>query len=869
MDNKTLCDLDNDNGKDSISHEQTIIDEKDTAENPTVISLSTNNSAKKPASILQQGEMFGHYRIESLLGRGGMGVVYKAFDTKLQRFVALKLILSQNLSEVQLQRFVQEAQATAKLEHSSIVKLFSSGETPQYHLVMEYIDGDTLSRRYSMSYQLVARLGSEIASALHFAHEKDIIHRDIKPSNIMLTSDNEPKIMDFGLAKMLDVQQSLSSPGSILGTLAYMPAEQAEGRTVDRRSDVYSLGATIYELLCKRPPFDGESHINVLHQIFHSEIISPSQLNPDIPRELEAICLKCLERNPQKRYQDAALLATDLQNYLHHRPISATPPNAFTNAKKFILRNKVLVLSLAAVFFIISASGIFSYIQWKNSEQQRQYAEKQSKNAQRAKQKADSERKNANLHLAKIAQAKALELKNTATTTKNSVLWGDIAALAGAGLEFTVDQKMRDPKLQKELKNLIHESIINYGLIWEKKLSSLHFNVYKEEVIIFSEDGTIKYNNLYTNSNVSTHNIGKFNKEAHFSPITGNYIAIARQKEIVIWDCMAKKIHRQFSYNFAMSEIVVSEEGKFVAAHNNNTIQIWQSSGEHVHSFSIREKKRKYKGKKVFKSFCDSLTLSFLNEDTLRVNYSEHCKDFSLINKDFTGKKFTSGRNSNKQYFYSSDLLATLSKNGKLMVHFFKDKSYLELAQIPSQIDSDKAQIILHDKTLVIYDAKNIYIWKITEKERLPINMQMQQQQTTYSPMMQQQRISRNKQIVSSKENSDLKLQFHQKLSLSAVSVSINNDFLLTYCEGKLQLWSLGKNWSDKSQKYVSSINHTKSQDSKQYSKFSYRTDLIHGQRIEELLESRPRKTTAEIFQRKVSDTLTTSKEKVVVEWLK
>ena len=888
--NETL----HDNSTAQIAEDRTILDEKDIAQNATVLSISTHSSSVKSTKKLQEGEMFGDYRIETLLGCGGMGAVYKAFDTKLQRFVALKLILSQNLTSTQLQRFFQEAQATAKLEHGNIVKLYSTGETPQHHLVMEFIDGCTLSRQHTKSYREIAELCSQISQALHFAHEKGIIHRDIKPSNIMLTKDGVPKIMDFGLAKMTDIEQSLSNPGAILGTLAYMPVEQAEGRAVDQRSDVYSLGATLYDLLCRRPPFEGESHLNILHQIFNNDIINPTQLNPDIPRELEAICLKCLERSPDKRYASAKTLSEDLQNYLHHRPTIATPPNMFTYATKFIMRNKIVVLFLSFIFFIVSVAGIFSYVQWqkadverknaeeqrqkadaerKNAEEQRQKADVERKNAEEQRQKADAERKNANLHLAEIAKAKAEEIKKAALKNSNTTLWADIALLSGRGLEFILDQKPHHKKLRKQLKKLIQEAIVNYSLVWRQQCTALQVLVDNETIILFYSDGTIRYCDLYNGGEISQHTLKKLGKSAHFSRMKNGHIAISAKNEIMVWDYKAKKLFSAFSHNFTVADVTISD--RFVAVHDGHQVQIFQKTGEKIHELTLRKQVHSVKGKGNSK-FCDPVAISFVANDILRIDIDGTARDYSIKEQMFLAHEYATQTNKYKS-FTSDNSFITITKDNKLTVRHFTGERLTHLPPVQLLSNSHMTLSDFDGKNVVLASENEIYVWKM---ERVFAQQQQRRarrsayESATFRPQQQMQNTVQTN-VVNSAENDRYKLQFICKIKASATSVAVNNGFLVAVDGEEVKAWSLDDHWSEKSSAYIKTSIPSEVQmllttsENRKTSSFDYRTDLIRGYYIEELLDSNPLQVVKEIFQHEIQKTLTTEPAVVSYRLLK
>ncbi|WP_372366823.1 tetratricopeptide repeat protein [Candidatus Uabimicrobium sp. HlEnr_7] len=313
---------------------------------------------------LEIGSLFHHYNIQAKLGYGGMGVVYKALDTKLNRIVALKLILSVDSDSMENDRFLQETEATACLEHPNVVHLFDAEIRPVSYFTMEYIDGENFSEviyQQNLTYIQIAMILYKCALALDYIHENGIIHRDIKPGNIMITANYEPKIMDFGLAKIVEKDYRLSQTGEVMGTLFYMSPEQVEGKKPSKRMDIYSLGATLYEAITKRPPFQGESYFKVIEQISLDDPIRPCILNPDIPKDLESVCLKSIEKLAFRRYKSAKDFANDLRNFIEQRPINASPPNNWTDLKKYVARNK-LKCSFALALFCGFLATIIGYV---------------------------------------------------------------------------------------------------------------------------------------------------------------------------------------------------------------------------------------------------------------------------------------------------------------------------------------------------------------------------------------------------------------------------------------------------------------------------------------------------------------------------
>jgi serine/threonine protein kinase len=282
------------------------------------------------------------YKILGVLGRGGMGTVYRAEQTSLKRPVVLKTVpLSRWAGSELLTRFRQEALLMARLKHPNIVQIIDVLESEGHAiLVMELVEGGTLDRKAlqrPLPVREGARMVATLARAVHYAHEQGVLHRDVKPSNILLTPEGGPKITDFGLAKPLDSDVSMTGHGEILGTPTYMAPEQARGDLdmIGRATDVYCLGGVLYFLLAGRPPFQGSSKLDVLRRVAEERPVPPRRFRPDTPKELEAICLKCLEKAPQRRYQTAAALADDLEHWLRGELLTARGPGICQRLARF------------------------------------------------------------------------------------------------------------------------------------------------------------------------------------------------------------------------------------------------------------------------------------------------------------------------------------------------------------------------------------------------------------------------------------------------------------------------------------------------------------------------------------------------------
>ena len=300
---------------------------------------------------------FGEYELTREIARGGMGVVYEAHQTTLNRTVAVKMILAGMLaSEEDVKRFRTEAQAAAGLQHAGIVSIHEVGVSQgQHYFSMDFVDGWNLAdlvRDASLPVDKAARYVKLIAEAVHFAHVEGILHRDLKPSNILIDSrTDEPRITDFGLAKLLDADSGLTATGARLGTPSYMSPEQASGEAerVGPATDIYSLGAVLYELLTGRPPFRGSTAMQTLNMVINRHPVPPRQLNPEIPKDIETVCLKCLSKAPEDRYESADALAADLGRFLNDEPVQARRIGPLERAGRRVWKHRRTVFSIAAL----------------------------------------------------------------------------------------------------------------------------------------------------------------------------------------------------------------------------------------------------------------------------------------------------------------------------------------------------------------------------------------------------------------------------------------------------------------------------------------------------------------------------------------
>jgi TolB-like protein/predicted Ser/Thr protein kinase len=313
---------------------------------------------------------FGDYEVQEEIGRGGQGVVYRARQKSLNRTVALKVIgLGHWATESHLKRFRREAEAAASLEHFCIVPIYEVGERDgSCYFSMQFIDGgqlDEVVKREPIPPRCAVELIAKVARTVHYAHEHGILHRDIKPGNILLDGKGEPHLTDFGLARLVETESTVTRTLEMLGTPSYMAPEQAVGNNaaLTAATDVYGLGAVLYQLLTGHPPFAGGTTYETIKLLLETEPRQPRLLNPKIDRDLSTICLKCLEKDPQRRYASALALAEDLERWLKHKPIQARRIGPFARSRKWVRRNPTSALLTACFVALAAAAG---WIVWKS-----------------------------------------------------------------------------------------------------------------------------------------------------------------------------------------------------------------------------------------------------------------------------------------------------------------------------------------------------------------------------------------------------------------------------------------------------------------------------------------------------------------------
>jgi serine/threonine-protein kinase len=415
-------------------------------------------------------ESVAGYEILGVLGRGAMGVVYKARQPGLNRLVALKMILAgDHASERDLARFRSEAEAVAHLQHPNIVQIYEVGDDAgRPFFSLEFVDGYSLSNKIDSTPQPpreAARMVQLLAIAMSAAHQRGIVHRDLKPTNVLMTADGTPKITDFGLAKRLEEDSGQTRSGMVIGTPSYMAPEQAEGRTHDIGpiSDVYSLGATLYEMLTGRAPFKGGSVLDTLQMVRTQEPVAPVEFSPSVPRDLETICLKCLQKDPARRYASAAALADDLGRFLHGRPILARPVSLPERSWRWAKRNpRVAVLSVVIALALL-AWGVTASLLSVSLKQQKDKTEEariqSDANAARAEKNAETAK---NRH--QLAVHRMIELGEQLQIRVSARRFGPDASPALRGVRDDLLRLLRE-SMAKMGKDIEGAGVTGFGMV--------------------------------------------------------------------------------------------------------------------------------------------------------------------------------------------------------------------------------------------------------------------------------------------------------------------------------------------------------------------------------------------------------------------
>ena len=521
---------------------------------------------------------FGDYELLEEVAVGGMGIVYKARQASLNRIVAVKMILKGALAtDEDVKRFRTEAEAAANLQHPGIVAIHEVGlHEGQHYFSMDFVEGRSLAeliRDQPLSVRQAAEYLREAAEAVHYAHQQGTLHRDLKPSNIMIDGQDRVRITDFGLAKRIEGNSDLTLSGQILGTPSYMPPEQALGRRslIAAASDIYSLGAVLYELLAGRPPFRGESPVETLKQVETLDPVSPRLLNPATPADLETICLKCLEKEPHKRYGTAQLLADDLGRFLRGETIVARPVGRVERSWRWCRRNPVVAgLATAVAVALVSGTAVSSYFAVRSNT----FAVEADARAQ----EAIAERERAD---AKTAEALSERQRADETAAQERIAHAEAGRQRQAAEQLAKDAEASAERARRLLyvsdMNLAQQSWkdTNVGRVLEL-LKPYEQNAGKQDLRGWEWDYLWKL--CHSDLRTLTGHIGIIHSVA-FSPDGKRIASGSEDRTIKVWDTESGvELATLKGHTREVWSVAFSPDGKRIASASlDNTIKLWNA----------------------------------------------------------------------------------------------------------------------------------------------------------------------------------------------------------------------------------------------------------------------------------------------------
>lgn len=562
---------------------------------------------------------FGDYELLEQVAEGGMGVVYRARQLSLNRIVAVKMIQPGRVGSPEMVlRFRAEAEAAASLHHPNIVPIHETGECEgQHYFSMAYIEGKNLAeavREGPLPSARAAQLVEKIAAAVQYAHQHKILHRDLKPSNVILDEAGEPHVTDFGLARRLGGDSTLTLTGQVFGSPQFMPPEQASGRrgAVGAHSDVYGLGAIFYHLLTARPPFVGETMETTLAQVIESEPVSPRLLNASVPRDLETTCLKCLEKEPSRRYASAQAVADELGRFLRSEPILARPVSRPEKVWRWCRRKPALATALAVVVLVAAVGFVGVLSQWQRAKAGELLARQNAQAELRQRERAEASEYAADMHLAQLALAD--NNRGLAVSLLNKYRPGfGVPASAGAAHPTAAEQPdRRKAGLRTDLRGW------EWRYLWQlcrgDELFTLHGYPRPIRAVAVSKDGTVlalacgdqvALWDLTTKQPLTALPIAT-TEALTFSP-TGDLLAVgtwnpAGRPGIDLWDVNHGKVTRTLTHEAEVRSAAFSPDGKLLATFDNRgniKVADW-ASDRTLTNFTVSPPRRRPAGVVVF-----------------------------------------------------------------------------------------------------------------------------------------------------------------------------------------------------------------------------------------------------------------------------
>lgn len=532
-----------------------------------------------PISVGDAIRYFGDYELLEEIARGGMGVVFKARQVGINRLVALKMILAGQLASAgDVSRFKVEAEAAANLDHPNIVPIYEVGEHQgQSYFSMKLIDGGSLAgcvRELGGDPPAAAKLMATVARAIHHAHQRQILHRDLKPGNVLLDAEGQPHVTDFGLARKIEGDSRLTQSGAVVGTPSYMPPEQAAGKKgLTTAADVYGLGAILYELLTGRPPFLGATPLDTLLQVLDQPPQTPRTVNPGVDRDLETICLKCLQKEPEQRYESAAALADDLERWLREEPIVARPPSAAYRLRKFVRRNRAGVAAAALMALALVAGTVIATWQAVRATHAEAVASQQKERAEQNERAAVAERGKA----VEAQQAATVALQRERATSyvhrialaQREWMANDVARASQVLQECPADQRGWEWRYLRRLCN--------------PEESSQHIPDNFNSTGVFSPDGTrlavASGANVLMRDPASGKELATLAGDGYvvalaFSP-DSRHLAVARGVRVELTDLQGKVL---VTCDARSAAVAFSPDGKQLAAAAGQEVRVWDTA---------------------------------------------------------------------------------------------------------------------------------------------------------------------------------------------------------------------------------------------------------------------------------------------------